>query len=205
MDYQGGRTKEMIVRYILDEVERSGVPKDIPEMTSAAVLDETCGSKGRSGSGNVICVVAALPHILDSGAEGRNKYKKVLAAASKAVRGMSFEFIWFEGGNRQTKLEQALDLTFGFPAMAAYSVEKEVYAVHRGSFTETNLRKFLMGITTGKMGTYPMRDEGKLVVVETEPWDGKDGTPIEEESLEDIMGWDDDDDDDVGVGAGGEL
>jgi hypothetical protein len=33
-----------------------------------------------------------------------------------------------------------------------------------------------------------------LVVVKTEPWDGKDGVPIEEESLADIMGWDDDDD-----------
>ena len=32
-----------------------------------------------------------------------------------------------------------------------------------------------------------------LVVVDAEPWDGKDGVPIEEESLEDIMGWDDDD------------
>ena len=56
-----------------------------------------------------------------------------------------------------------------------------------------------MGIMAGKTGTYPMKDDD-LVVVETEPWDGKDGVPIEEESLADIMGWDDDDETD-----GGEL
>lgn len=188
VDYQGGRTKEQIVSYVLQEVDRSGTPKEIPELISATVLEETCGE---SAGKNVICVLVALPHILDTGAEGRNKYKNIMTAASKAVRGMSFEFLWFEGGNHQGKLESALELTFGFPAVAAYSMEKQVYAVQRGSFTEANLRKFLMGITAGKMGTYPLKEA--LVVVETEPWDGKDGEPIEEESLEDIMGWDDDD------------
>mmetsp|Transcript_52253 Transcript_52253/g.111043 ORF Transcript_52253/g.111043 Transcript_52253/m.111043 type:complete len:457 (-) Transcript_52253:171-1541(-) len=185
-DYQGGRTKEQIVSYVLAEVDRTGAPKEIPELVGPAVLEETCGS------GKTLCVFAALPHILDTGAEGRNKYRDIITAASKAVRGMPFEFLWFEGGNAQGKLESALELTFGFPAVAAYSKEKGVYAVHRGSFTEANLRKFLMGITAGKVGTYQMRDE--LIVVETDPWDGKDGEPIEEESLADIMGWDGDED-----------
>jgi len=44
----------------------------------------------------------------------------------------------------------------------------------------------LMGITSAKVGTYQIRDE--LIVVETDPWDGKDDKPIEEESLADIMG-----------------
>jgi len=61
-----------------------------------------------------------------------------------------------------------------------------VYVVHRGSFTESNLRKLLMGITYGKVGTYQMRDE--LIVVKTDPWDGKDDEPVEEESRADIMG-----------------
>lgn len=187
IDYQGGRTKEQIVSSILEEVDRSGVPKEIPELVDQSVLDDTCG-----GEQNVICVLVALPHILETGAEGRNKYKKIMTDASKAVRGMAFEFIWFEGGNHQHKLENALDFTFGFPALAAYSMDKKVYAVHRNSFTETNLRKFLMGIMAGKTGTYPLKED--LVVVKTEPWDGKDGVPIEEESLADIMGWDDDDD-----------
>lgn len=187
VDYQGGRNKEQIVASILEEVDRSGAPKEIPELVNQSILEDTCSGDGH----NVICVLVALPHILETGAEGRNKYKNVITAASKSVRGMTFEFLWFEGGNYQNKLENELELTFGFPAVAAYSSEKKVYTVHRGSFTDTNVRKFLMAITTGKMATYPLRNE--LVVAEVEPWDGKDGVPIEEESLEDIMGWDDDD------------
>jgi len=184
-DYEGGRQMEQIAQYVLAEVDRSGIPKEIPELISADVMDEIC-----KGEQNTICVFAALPHILDSGADGRNSYKDVVTAASKSVRGMSFSFAWFEGST-QPDLENALELTFGFPAMAAYSIEKGVYAVHRSSFTETNIRQFLMGITTGKQPTYKITNVPKVQTVE--PWDGKDGVPFEEESLEDIMGWDDED------------
>lgn len=185
MDYQGGRQASQIVQYALAEVDRSGVPKEIPELTSTDVMMENCEG------GNKICVFCALPHILDSGADGRNKYKDIVTAASKAVRGMSFHFIWFEGG-AQPDLENTLEMTFGFPAVAAYSMSKEVYIVHRASFTESNIRKFLTGITTGKLRTSKI---SKVPAIETvEAWDGKDGVPFEEESLADIMGWDDDDD-----------
>jgi protein disulfide-isomerase A6 len=113
---------------------------------------------------------------------------------------MAFEFMWFEGGNYQTQLEESMELTFGFPAIAAYSMDKGVYAVHRASFTEQNIRKFLTGITTGKSPTYKVRDMPKVVTVD--PWDGKDGVPFEEEPFE----WDDDDDvESDGNGNGDEL
>ncbi len=181
MEYQGGRQAEQIVQYVLAEVDRSGVPKEIPELVSPDVMDDMC-----KGGQNTICVFAALPHILDTGADGRNKYRDIVTAASKAVRGMSFQFLWFEGST-QPELENALEMTFGFPAIAAYSIEKGVYAVHRASFTETNIRKFLMGITTGKQATYKIASVPSVKTVE--PWDGEDGAPYEEEfSLEDIMG-----------------
>lgn len=184
-DYMGGREKEQIISELLAEVDRSGVPKEIPELVSQDILNETCGGSGE----NIICVLVALPHILETGAEGRNKYKDIITEASKAVRGMAFEFLWFEGGNHQLNLENALELTFGYPAVAAYSMGKKVYAVHRSSFSDVNLRKFFAGITVGKVPTSPLKEE--FVVVETEPWDGKDGVPFEEEPLDDF--WDDDD------------
>lgn len=184
MDYQGPRESRDIVQYALEEVDRSGVPKEISELTGPEVMTETCSAP------NSICVFFALPHILDTGAEGRNKYKEIMGAASKAVRGMSFNFLWFEGTS-QPKLEDSLELTFGFPSVAAYSVDKGVYAVHRGSFSEKNIRKFLTGITTGKQPTYQIRNVPTIENVE--PWDGLDGVPFEEEPLEDIMGWDDED------------
>lgn len=180
IDYNGGRTKEQIVSSILEEVDRSGVPKEIPELINKSVLEDSCSGEGE----NIICVLVALPHILETGASGRNKYKDTMIAASKAVRGMPFEFIWFEGGNYQGKLENALELTFGFPAVAAYSMEKNVVAVHRNSFTEANLRNFLMGIMGGRTRTYPINTNLAELVVEVEPWDGLDGVPFEEEPLD---------------------
>lgn len=186
MDYEGGRQESQIVQYVLEEVDRSGVPKEIPELIDSKVMDETCVS-GRSR----LCVLFALPHILDSGAEGRNKYMEIMRGATKAVRGMGFEYAWFEGGSEQGKLEQVLGLEFGFPAVVAYSHKKGVYIPFRFSFQESNIRKFLTGLTSGKQQSFTISEVPYVKTVE--PWDGKDGVPIEEESLADIMGddWND--------------
>lgn len=185
LEYEGGREQHQIVQYVLEEVDRSGVPKEILELTSKEVMEEVC-----VGGGSTLCVLFALPHILDSGAEGRNKYKEVMTKATKAVRGMGFSYAWFEGGSEQGKLETALGLDFGFPAVVAYSHKKGVYIPNRFSFQESNIRKFLLGLTSGKQQSFKI-DE--VPVVKTvEPWDGQDGVPLEEESLADIMGddWD---------------
>lgn len=182
-DYQGGRKAAEIVQYVLAEVDRTGVPKEILEMTSAKVLEDNC--KGH----NNLCVLAALPHILDSGAEGRNKYRDLLAKVAKSFRGSAFTFLWFEGSS-QPELEQALELTFGFPALVALSLEKQAYAVLRGSFTEKAISSYLTGITTGRQPTIKLEKLPTPVTVE--PWDGKDGVPLEDEiPLSEIMGWDD--------------
>eukprot|EP00567_Pseudictyota_dubia_P011984 CAMPEP_0197459156 /NCGR_PEP_ID=MMETSP1175-20131217/50601_1 /TAXON_ID=1003142 /ORGANISM="Triceratium dubium, Strain CCMP147" /LENGTH=447 /DNA_ID=CAMNT_0042993945 /DNA_START=58 /DNA_END=1401 /DNA_ORIENTATION=+ len=182
-DYSGGRTTEEIIQYALAEVDRTGVPKEIPELTGPDVLKESCDGTNR------LCVLVALPHILDSGAEGRNKYRDMIANVAKTFRGTSFNFIWFEGSS-QLDLEEKLELTFGYPAVAALSMDKGVYAVQRGSFTEKNIGKFLSGITTGRQ---PTAKVAKMpTIVSLDPWDGKDGTPIEEEPLDDIMGWGED-------------
>jgi len=185
-EYRGGREERDIVRVMLEEVDRSGVPKEIPELVDGTVMEETC-----VGDGSTLCVLFGLPHILESGAEGRTKYKEIIGEATRAVRGMNFGFAWFEGGSEQYKLEEALGLNFGFPAVVAYSNKKGVYIMHRGSFNVPNIRKFLTGLTSGKQQTYPISE---VPVVKTvEPWDGKDGVPIEEESLADLMGddWND--------------
>jgi len=182
-EYEGGRTTQQIVQYALAEVDRTGVPKEIPELTGPDVLKSSCGGT------NKICVLAALPHILDSGAEGRNRYRETLASVARTFRGSAFNFVWFEGSS-QLELESAMEMTFGYPAVAALSMDKGVYAVQRGSFTEKNVGRFLSGITTGRQPTVKLAG-GVPEVVKVEPWDGKDGEPIEEIPLDEIMGWDD--------------
>jgi protein disulfide-isomerase A6 len=182
-EYKGGRTATEIVQYVLDEVDRTGVPKEIPELTSVKVLEENCQGHNR------LCILAALPHILDSGAEGRNKYRDLLAKVAKSFRGSAFTFLWFEGSS-QPDFEQALELSFGFPALVALSLEKQAYAVLRGSFTEKSISSYLHGITTGRQPTIKLDKLPQPVTVE--PWDGKDGVPVEDEiPLSEIMGWDD--------------
>jgi len=182
IDYQGGRTVAQIVQYALAEVDRTGIPKEIPELTNEEMLQEHC-----SGA-NKLCVLVALPHILDSGASGRNKYRETFAKVSKSFRGTPFEFLWFEGGNSQMELESILEFTFGYPAVAAISLEKQVFAVQRGSFNEKAISKFLNSIISGRQGTLPMISPPKIVT--TTPWDGLDAAPVEEEPLDDIMGED---------------
>ena len=188
-DYEGDRTASGLARFALEEIDRTGIPKPIEELTSPEVLLETCEGNNR------ICVLAALPHILDSGADGRNKYRDMLSSVSKKFRGGAFRFLWFEGGS-QSDLEESLELTFGFPAVVALSVDRQAYAVLRGSFREKSITSFLHSLTTGRQATIKM-SRGIPAIATIDPWDGKDGEPFEEElSLAEIMGWDDDEDDD---------
>jgi protein disulfide-isomerase A6 len=193
-DYQGERTTSSIVYNALKEVNCVGVPKAVEELTSMTVLQDECSDA------NHICVLAALPHIMDSGAAGRNKYRDLLAAVSKNFRELSFSFLWFEGTSQPT-LGEALELTFGFPAIVAFSMDREAYSVLRGSFSEKGITSFLHGVMTGRQQTIKLSQALPAVVTIT-PWDGQDAAPIEEElSLSDIMGWDDDEEED----KGGEL
>ncbi len=179
-EYQGGRTAADIVRNILAEVDRSGIPKPIPELVSEKVLQENCAGH------NHICVLAALPHLLDSGADGRKAYQETFAKVAKSFRGSAFSFLWFEGTS-QPDLEQVLDLTFGFPAVAAFSMDKEAFVVMRTSFNEKNVAYFLHGVTSGRQRTAKVSSMPKVMT--TELWDGMDAAPIEEDiPLCEIMG-----------------
>ena len=189
-DYNGERTAQGIVKYMMNEIDLTGVPKEIPQLLNYKTLEETCNGH------NEICVIGVLPHILDSGASGRNKYRDLLTTVSKTFRGSSFHFIWMEG-TTQPELESVLELTFGYPAVVALSLDRQAYAVMHGSYNEKSVTAFLHGVTNGRQATIKLSkaiDNG-FNIVETQPWDGLDGKPIEEEmSLTDIMGWDDDED-----------
>ncbi|CAN0219078.1 unnamed protein product, partial [Ectocarpus sp. 8 AP-2014] len=155
--------------------------------TGKGVIDEKCG-------GTKICVIAALPHILDSGKAGREGYIETVRGAAKKSRNPYLSLMWTEGG-AQPALEEATGLTFGYPAVIAISVEKKArmhaFAVHVGSFSVDGMSEFLGGLTTGSTRTKPLAELPKILTVE--PWDEKDATAVEEEfSLEDLFGDDDD-------------
>jgi hypothetical protein len=63
--------------------------------------------------------------------------------------------LWTEGG-AQSSVEQALGLTAGYPAVAALSKDKGVFATMRGSFNTASIGSFITGLTTGKEVTAPL-------------------------------------------------
>lgn len=179
-EYNGPREAQGIVEYALQTLDAAGVPISIPQITTQKIFQESCVN------GAKICVVVTLPHILDSGAKGRNALIDTVSELAKGFRGKPIAFVWSEGG-AQPSLENSLDVNYAYPSLSIISIEKKVYATMRSSWSVKNAVTFLNGILSGAekkaaLGTVP-------VVVEVGVWDGKDAVaPKEEMSLDDIMG-----------------
>lgn len=141
-DYNGPREAAGIVDYASRLLEESGVPPPVYELTGSDVFTEHC-------DGRKICVMMFVPHILDSGAAGRKEYLNTLEAAAKSLRGKPLSFLWSEGG-AQPELEQAMEVTFGYPALVVLAKEKGIYSVFRASWGEKNIVSFVGGVLSGR-------------------------------------------------------
>lgn len=189
-DYQGGRTASDIVQYALDRAADSIEPPELLQVTSSDVLKAECNEKP-------VCVVSVLPHILDTGAEGRNKYLNILKELGEKYKKKQWGWIWSEAG-AQSKLEKALGIGgFGYPAMAAVNARKKVYVMLKGSFDREGINELLRSVSVGRGSTQPIEGAALPEVEKTEPWDGKDGQlPVEEDiDLSDVSLDDDEEDD----------
>ncbi|CAI0460309.1 unnamed protein product [Linum tenue] len=165
MPYEGARTASAIESFALEQLETNVAPPEVTELTGPDVMEEKCGSAA-------ICFVSFLPDILDSKAEGRNNY--VWAAAGK-----------------QPNLENSVGVGgYGYPALVALNVKKGVYAPLKSAYELEYIREFVKEAGRGGKGNLPL--EGTPEIVNTEPWDGKDGEIVEEDefSLEELMGED---------------
>lgn len=141
-DYNGPREAAGIVQYAAQLLEESGVPPPLYELTGSDVFDEHC-------AGRTICVMMFVPHILDSGASGRKEYLATLENVAKSLRGKPLNFLWSEGG-AQPELEQAVEATFGYPAMVVLAKDKGIYSVMRASWGEKNIGTFISGVLSGR-------------------------------------------------------
>ena len=134
--------------------------------------DEAATHDGQHAS---LCIVAFLPHILDSMASGRNAYIDIMKKTGEKYKNNGWGWLWTEA-MQQEKLEQSLGVGgFGYPALAAVSMKKGKCAVMRGSFSADGLHEFLRDTMYGKSSTATIQG-GKLPKIETvAAWDGKDG------------------------------
>ncbi|KAF4016604.1 hypothetical protein G4228_008168 [Cervus hanglu yarkandensis] len=129
-----------------------------------------------------LCVVAVLPHILDTGAAGRNSYLEVLLKLADKYKKKMWGWLWTEAG-AQSELENALGIGgFGYPAMAAINARKMKFALLKGSFSEQGINEFLRELSFGRGSTAPVGGGAFPAISTREPWDGKDGElPVEDD------------------------
>ncbi|KAL1562375.1 Protein disulfide-isomerase 2-3, variant 2 [Salvia divinorum] len=172
--YEGARTASAIESFALEQLEANAAPPEVTELTSPDVVEEKCGSAA-------ICFVAFLPDILDSKAEGRNKYLEILLSVAE-------NFLWAAAG-KQADLEQHVGVGgYGYPALVALNLKKKAYAPLKSAFQRDQISEFVKEAGRGGKGTLPLAVDPEIAKIES--WDGKDGEIIEEDefSLEELMG-----------------
>ncbi|XP_063757902.1 protein disulfide-isomerase A6 isoform X2 [Eleginops maclovinus] len=176
-DYQGGRTRGDIIARALDLFSDHAPPPELHEILSEDTLKKTCED-------SQLCVIGVLPHILDTGAAGRNGYLEVMMKMAEKYKKKSWGWLWMEAGT-QMELEAALGIGgFGYPAMAAINARKMKFALLRGSFSETGIHEFLRELSVGRGSTATLGNGSMPKVHTVEPWDGKDGQLPEEDDYD---------------------
>ncbi|KAL5205842.1 hypothetical protein ABZP36_034051 [Zizania latifolia] len=181
--YQGARVASAIESFALEQLEANAAPPEVLELTGPDAMLEKCAS-------SAICFVSFLPDILDSKAEGRNKYLELLLFVAEKFKKSPYRqvFVWTAAG-KQADLEKKVGVGgYGYPAMVALNVKKGAYAPLCSAFQHDEIIEFVKEAERGGKGNLPL--DGAPTIVQSEPWDGKDGEVIEEDefSLEELMG-----------------
>uniref|UniRef100_A0A1A8H330 Protein disulfide-isomerase A6 n=1 Tax=Nothobranchius korthausae TaxID=1143690 RepID=A0A1A8H330_9TELE len=174
-DYQGGRSRGDIIEKALDLFSDNAAPPELLEILNEDILKNTCED-------SQLCIIGVLPHILDTGAAGRNGYLEVMMKMAEKYKKKSWGWLWTEAG-AQMELEASLGIGgFGYPAMAAINARKMKFALLRGSFSETGIHEFLRELSVGRGSTATLGGGAMPKINAVEAWDGKDGQlPVEEE------------------------
>ncbi|PFH38095.1 putative protein disulfide isomerase-related protein (provisional) [Besnoitia besnoiti] len=159
-DYEGARTLESILKYAM-EFFSANVSAE--QLLKEEQFREACGSR--------LCVIAFLPHILDSKKEKRNEYLAMLNQVVRASFHMPITFFWSQGGD-QFEFEEQLNLAFGYPAVVAIHLSKGKYTIHRGDFSKESINTFLTQLLAGKA---PISDLPKTLkkLENARAWDGE--------------------------------
>jgi protein disulfide-isomerase A6 len=158
-----GRNTEAIVNYVHDKLEASGVPARIPELLNDATFQSCLGKK--------YCVIAILPHVIDTMASGRNELIEMLGKVSSKFRTFPASFYWICGAT-QTKFEETLNIKSGYPTMVIIDKARNRYVNHVGKFEEASLVKTIRSLQSGQISTTPLRSVPSMSTVEA--WDGQD-------------------------------
>eukprot|EP01064_Diplonema_japonicum_P030046 TRINITY_DN4998_c0_g1_i1.p1 TRINITY_DN4998_c0_g1~~TRINITY_DN4998_c0_g1_i1.p1 ORF type:complete len:292 (+),score=80.46 TRINITY_DN4998_c0_g1_i1:174-1049(+) len=169
--YNGGRDADGVIEYAAAALEKEGI--DI------STIDELVGQDSINAClTKKYCAVFTLPHVIDSGAEGRNKYIDTIKELVKTMgRSNPCAYAWVESGS-QPAFESAFSSS-SYPGMTLINADRTRYVNHIGSFNVNSLSKTIRSLQTGRIGASKYT---KFPTFEkTESWDGKDYSYPEEE------------------------
>ncbi len=164
--YDGGRSKEEIVAYCSKKGEEfPSTPPNVGQFVDQKDLVDRCGAK-------TLCVVFLVPHVMDTGAAGREELVARFSVIAGKVRSRSVAVGWIAGGDH-TKFEEALGIFSTYPTFAALNVKNMRGVTHKGGFSSeallTAIRKILDGKTSiSQLKALPQLSQGVAL------WDGKD-------------------------------
>ena len=151
-DYNGGRDESSLLSTAQRLAKNLVPPKPLAFLQNQAKFEEYCIEAGG------ICLIAFLPHIMDTGVDGRKKYRKTLEEMHRKHQSKPIKFLWAQAGD-QFGFEEKLNLGFGYPAVVAISHKKMMYGVMRDSFDGKGLDRFVTGLMSGHVSLYKIQGE----------------------------------------------
>jgi protein disulfide-isomerase A6 len=165
-DYQGGRSKDDIVAFCNRKAEEyPTTPPNVGQLVDQKDLMERCEKK-------TLCVVFIVPHVMDTGASGREDLIARFREIASKLRSRSVAVGWIAGGDH-VKFEESLGIFSTYPTFAAINVKNLRAVTHKGGFSQdalmTSIKKILDGKTAiSQLKALPQLKEGVAL------WDGKD-------------------------------
>ena len=146
-DYNGARETSALLGYAENLATNLKPPKPLAFLDGKDTFKDYCIDEGG------VCIIAFLPHIMDTGVEGRQKYKNLLKEIQRKHKSKPLVFLWSQAGD-QFELEEKLNLGFGYPAVVAINNGRKMYGVMRDAFDEKGMDRFVTGLMSGHVSLY---------------------------------------------------
>ena len=167
-EYNGGRGLGELKGFCEKKAEQFPMGAfEVKQINSQKVYEDECLSK-------LLCVTFVLPHLMDTGVAGRNKYIETITEVGKKFRAKA-SINWVQGGDNYD-WEEAFAVTANYPTFVAVGSKKKIYAKFAGKFDAPTLIASINKLLSPKgvfhqIPKIPKLEEG------IELWDGKEYVP----------------------------
>ncbi|XP_041043352.1 protein disulfide-isomerase A6-like [Carcharodon carcharias] len=135
VDYNGEKSASSIIAKGLDLYAKMPPYKLFEQMVNEEVLKTTCDHQ-------LLCIIAVLPHIPDTGSNGRSDYLSLLMKMTDKYKKKKWGWLWTEAG-AQPKLENALGIgDLMYPTIMAIDARRKKKVLLKSSFNEPGIAEF---------------------------------------------------------------